>query len=98
MFTKQDAFRAISCPKYDPVTQTLEYKRVAQVHVSPTWVPLVVTVAGVMKVGSVFKMVSDAASVALPLLVSVTVTEHSTTSVGLTVVGFSCSVLAVDTN
>ena len=65
---------------------------------SPTWVPLVVTVAGVIKVGSVLSTVSDAASVALPLLVSVTVTEHSTTSVGLTILGVSWSVLAVEAN
>ena len=51
-----------------------------------------------MKVGSVFNTVSDAANVSVPLLVSVTVTEHSTTSVGLTVVGFNCNVLAVDEN
>ena len=65
---------------------------------SPTWVPLVVTVAGVIKVGSVLSTVSDDDSVALPLLVSVTVTEHSTTSVGLTILGVSWSVLAVEAN
>ena len=57
-----------------------------------------VIVAGVRKVGSVLPTVSVLLSVSDPLLVSVTVTEHSTTSFGPTVDGVSCNVLAVDAN
>ena len=68
------------------------------VQVSPTCVPVVVIVAFVRNVGSVLPTVSVAVRVAVPPLGSLTVTEHSTTSLGETELGVSCSVLAVDEN
>ena len=49
-------------------------------------------------VGSVFNTVSLVAKVSVPLLVSVTVTEHSTISFGPTVVGDNDRESAVDAN